>query len=84
MESTNINYMSQNQAFEAICLKLENIIKTDMMWDNEISLSGAAGTGKTYLTTKLVKKLISSYHITITAPTHKALQVLRQNLLSIK
>jgi ATP-dependent exoDNAse (exonuclease V) alpha subunit len=82
MESTNINYMSQNQAFEAICLKLENIIKTDMMWDNEISLSGAAGTGKTYLTTKLVKKLISSYHITITAPTHKALQVLRQNLLS--
>ncbi len=45
MESTNINYMSQNQAFEAISLKLENIIKTDMMWDNEISLSGAAGTG---------------------------------------
>ena len=52
-----------------------------MVWDNEISLSGAAGTGKTYLTTKLVQKLQKEYHITITAPTHKALQVLRQNLL---
>ncbi|MDQ1341003.1 MAG: hypothetical protein QG567_2161, partial [Campylobacterota bacterium] len=53
-----------------------------MVWDNEVSLSGAAGTGKTYLTTKLVKKLKEKYHVTITAPTHKALQVLRQNLIN--
>ena len=81
MEPTNIITTSQNKAFEEIFAKLENIIKTDMVWDNEISLSGAAGTGKTYLTTKLVQKLQKEYHITITAPTHKALQVLRQNLL---
>lgn len=76
------NTTSQNQAFEDITKKLNDIIKTNMVWDNEISLSGAAGTGKTYLTTKLVKKLNSNFHITITAPTHKALQVLRQNLLA--
>ncbi|MEA3315152.1 MAG: tRNA (adenosine(37)-N6)-threonylcarbamoyltransferase complex ATPase subunit type 1 TsaE [Campylobacterota bacterium] len=78
----NINITTQNKAFEEISEKLEDIIKTNMVWDNEISLNGAAGTGKTYLTTKLVKKLKSSYHITITAPTHKALQVLRDNLLA--
>ena len=81
MEKTNIITTSQNKAFEEIFAKLENMIKTNMVWDNEISLSGAAGTGKTYLTTKLVQKLQKEYHITITAPTHKALQVLRQNLL---
>lgn len=81
METTNIITTSQNNAFEEIFAKLENIVKTNMVWDNEISLSGAAGTGKTYLTTKLVQKLQKEYHITITAPTHKALQVLRQNLL---
>lgn len=80
MESTNIILASQNQAFEQIATKLENIVKTDMVWDNEITLSGAAGTGKTYLTTKLVQKLQNEFHITITAPTHKALQVLRTNL----
>lgn len=74
--------MTQNQAFQAISEKIEHIIQTDMVWDNEISLSGPAGTGKTYLTTKLVSQLQEKYHITITAPTHKALQVLRQNLLS--
>ncbi|MDQ1339002.1 MAG: family ATPase [Campylobacterota bacterium] len=82
MASTNTSITTQNQAYEAIAAQLENIIKTDMKWDNEVSLSGAAGTGKTYLTTKLVKKLKEKYHITITAPTHKALQVLRQNLIN--
>lgn len=81
METTSNISTTQNKAFELITSKLENIIETNMVWDNEISLSGAAGTGKTYLTTKLVKKLKEKYHITITAPTHKALQVLRQNLI---
>lgn len=74
--------MGQYQALEAIREKIEHIIQTDMVWDNEISLSGPAGTGKTYLTTKLVSLLQEKYHITITAPTHKALQVLRQNLIN--
>ena len=82
MNTTNLNITSQNEAFKNIAIKLEDIIKTDMMWDNIVSLSGAAGTGKTYLTTKLVEQLNEKYHITITAPTHKALQVLRKNLLN--
>ena len=49
MEKTNIITTSQNKAFEEIFAKLENMIKTNMVWDNEISLSGAAGTGKTTL-----------------------------------
>jgi len=80
MTSTNLNITSQNQAFENILEKLQDIIKTNMVWDNMISLSGAAGTGKTYLTSKLIEKLNDKYNITITAPTHKALQVLRKNL----
>jgi len=82
MTTTNLNITSQNEAFKNILNKLEDIIKTDMSWDNMVSLSGAAGTGKTYLTTKLIEKLTNNYHITITAPTHKALQVLRKNLLA--
>lgn len=77
----NSKFDKQDFLLMNICEKIENIIKTNMFWDNEISLSGAAGTGKTYLTTKLVKRLKSKYKIIITAPTHKALEVLRKNLL---
>ena len=58
METASNISTTQNKAFEEIFAKLENIIKTDMVWDNEISLSGAAGTGKTYLTTKLDRKSV--------------------------
>jgi ATP-dependent exoDNAse (exonuclease V) alpha subunit len=82
MTTKNLNTTSQNEAFVNILNKLEDIVKTGMLWDNMVSLSGAAGTGKTYLTSKLIEKLNKEYHITITAPTHKALQVLRHNLLA--
>ena len=82
MTSTNLNITSQNQAFKEILAKLKEIVNTNMVWDNIISLSGAAGTGKTYLTAKLIKQLNDDYNITITAPTHKALQVLRKNILA--
>lgn len=82
MNEAKLNITSQNKAFEAISSKIDNIVKTDMVWDNIVSLSGAAGTGKTYLTTKLVERLEEIYHMTITALTHKALQVLRKNLLN--
>jgi len=81
MTNKNLNITSQNEAFKSILAKLSDIVKSDMKWDNIISLSGAAGTGKSYLTTKLVKELTEFFHITITAPTHKALQVLKQNLI---
>lgn len=82
MQTSHLNIITQNQAYETIIVKIDNMIQANMVWENEVSLTGAAGTGKTYLTTKLVKKLQEKYHITITAPTHKALQVLRQNLLA--
>jgi ATP-dependent exoDNAse (exonuclease V) alpha subunit len=73
----------QKEIFEKIVYKIDDIIKTNMMWDNILSLSGAAGTGKTFLTAKIVKHFTqnSKYNITMTAPTHKALYVLRKNLL---
>ncbi len=81
MTTPNLHISSQHEAFQNIVKKLEDIIATGMVWDNIVSLSGAAGTGKTYLTTKLVERLENKFHITITAPTHKALQVLRKNLI---
>ena len=82
MTTPNQTIISQNEAFKSILTKLKEIVNIGMKWDNIVSLSGAAGTGKTYLTTKLVKQLQEEFNITITAPTHKALQVLRQNLIN--
>ncbi len=53
MNTTNLNITSQNEAFKNIAVKLDDIIKTDMLWDNIVSSSGALGTGKTYITTKM-------------------------------
>jgi ATP-dependent exoDNAse (exonuclease V) alpha subunit len=76
----------QKNLFDAITTKIENIIKTDMMWDNITSLIGPAGTGKTYLTTKLIENFIveKNYTVATTTPTHKALSVLRKNLTNSK
>ncbi len=71
----------QLNLYHAITNKIEDIIKTDMAWDNIISLMGAAGTGKTYLTTKLIEYFLAKkYTVATTTPTHKALSVLRANI----
>ena len=70
----------QSVIFDKITVQLEDIVKTGMVWDNMVALSGAAGTGKTYLTTAIVEHLKENYHITITAPTHKALRVIAFNM----
>jgi len=72
----------QSEIFNKITAQLEDIVKTGMVWDNMLALSGAAGTGKTYLTTAIVEALRKDYHITITAPTHKALKVIAFNMFS--
>ena len=76
--------LSQHQLeiFNKITVQLEDIVKTGMVWDNMLALSGAAGTGKTYLTTAIVEALRNDYHITITAPTHKALKVIAFNMFN--
>ena len=48
MTTQDLSITSQNEAFINILNKLKDIVKTDMLWDNMVSLSGAAGTGKTY------------------------------------
>ncbi len=72
----------QLELFKSITSQLEEIVETGMVWDNMVALSGAAGTGKTYLTTAIVEYLHSKYHITITAPTHKALKVIAFHMYS--
>lgn len=70
----------QLELFETIATQLSDIVETGMVWDNLVALSGAAGTGKTYLTTAIVEALHKKYSVTITAPTHKALKVLAHNM----
>ena len=72
----------QLEIFSKITAQLEDIIETNMVWDNMLALSGAAGTGKTYLTTAIVEELHKKYKVTITAPTHKALRVIAYNMYS--
>lgn len=87
MKDIPVTSLTQDQKylFDTMTTKIENIIKTDMVWDNIISLIGAAGTGKTYLTTKLIEYFLSErYTVATTTPTHKALSVLRANLSNSK
>ena len=74
-------HSDQQKVYNNIIHTIEDIIKTDMMWDNVVSLVGAAGTGKTFLTTQIIKYFIDNeYSVAVTTPTHKALSVLRDNI----
>jgi len=60
---------------------VQSILKSNDINDNLLSLFGPAGTGKSYLTTQIVKYFIENKDILnngvyITAPTHKAVSVL--------
>ena len=83
----------QQEAFNAIVsnikYNLSSFFQNNYIEDRLIFLSGPAGTGKSYLTTQIVKTLIKElakpeyFHnegICITAPTHKATNVLRNML----
>jgi len=83
----------QQEAFEAIVNSIKHNLfsfySNGNIEDHILSLSGAAGTGKSFLTTEIVKSLtrelseIDYFHnegICITAPTHKAVNVLRNML----
>jgi exodeoxyribonuclease-5 len=71
----------QKSIFIPLVLQIDNIIKTGMNWDNIVSLSGPAGVGKTFVTSKIIELFdILDYSITITAPTHKAVRVISNML----
>ena len=93
----NITTLTQEQqtAFESIISIIEtrvtSVLQSYNIQDYMISLTGAAGTGKTFLTVQIIKHLIEKYSDTeyggsfqqnfvVTAPTHKALSVIAQML----
>ena len=85
----------QKEVFDSIIghieERVENLLKSDCIEKYLLSLTGAAGTGKTYLTVQIaryfeekVKSLTypqqHSYSFVITAPTHKAVSVIADTL----
>lgn len=49
-------------------------------FSNRLLIKGSAGTGKTYLVNALLKQIGSNKHILCTAPTNKALSVLKNKV----
>ena len=72
--------IDQKEIFFKIIENIDESISIGMAWNNMIALSGAAGTGKTYLVAKIIDALNGKYDITVTAPTHKAVSVIRDYL----
>ncbi len=85
----------QQEIFTQIVSQLEtkvsSILKSTNIQDYLLSLTGPAGTGKTFLTTQIAKYLTEKqknleypmsldFNFTITAPTHKAVGVLSKLL----
>jgi exodeoxyribonuclease-5 len=66
----------QQECFDKIILDIDTIVQSGGQWDNVVSLIGAAGVGKTFMTVQIIKQLISmNYRVIMTTPTHKALKV---------
>ena len=78
----------QLEIFHKITTTVENnvksVLKSNDIEDYMISLKGAAGTGKTYLTVQLAKYFMNKkedeFDFVITSPTHKATGVISQML----
>lgn len=66
----------QQEVYDKIVPEIQMITQQGGQWDNVVSLIGAAGVGKTYMTVKIIKALIkSNLKVSMTTPTHKALKV---------
>ena len=79
----------QLEVFEEITSKIKDNLSKRVnsisLSDRFLSLTGAAGTGKSYLTAAIVDEIdntlpVGQYDIQITAPTHKALKVMKEML----
>ncbi len=75
-DTKDILTVDQNQALKAFCSWLDSD-----HFDQPFVLSGYAGSGKTFLSMRFLKK-VEAYGLcwTVVAPTHKAVGVLRQAL----
>ena len=89
MSSSNVLTSHQQKIFDLVISYIEEK-KPTFFFDNKsykenmISITGAAGTGKSYLTMQIVKYLLKKskdnfeYIFSVTAPTHKAASVLSE------
>lgn len=88
IENKNQLTAHQNEVFqnvtELIDQRVKSILKFNDINEYMMSLTGAAGTGKTFLTAQIAKylrdKKDTDFSFTITAPTHKAVGVISEML----
>lgn len=89
MPRGNILTTHQQNIFDEICNEFENILSNDKneisYKNNFVSLSGSAGVGKTFVTSKLIEYFIKKkdYKILLTTPTHKSLAVAKYMINNI-
>lgn len=84
-QNTNLT-VSQKGIFDNIIKDMEttcsNVLNSYDVYERISSLTGSAGTGKTFMTVQIVKRLIQEkITCAITAPTHKAAGVIANLLL---
>ena len=78
---TNDQLQILNKLFVDIDLNCSNILNSYNLYSKMASLTGSAGTGKTFLTVQIIKKLYeSNISCEVTAPTHKAASVIGKEL----
>jgi len=71
----------QQNVYDLIVPEINDIVSLNGQWDNIISLSGPAGTGKTFMTIHIIKSLINlGFKVRLTTPTHKSLKVAKDML----
>ena len=91
MQLTTHQQKSFNDIVNVIEDNLFTFYKSKSLSERLLSLTGPAGTGKSVVTTKIVKYIVdklrsqnsfTSESVVVTAPTHKATKVLRDLLIS--
>lgn len=76
-------YTDQQEIYEGVVEDIKEALAGDLFVEHTfLSISGAAGTGKTFLSHSIVDTLVNKLNlkVAVLAPTHKALKVIRSNI----
>ena len=87
MSSSEIQTLTthQNEIYDNVITKINNIFNQTQDEDNIISLSGSAGVGKTFLIIKIIQYIKQNeFAVMVTTPTHKSLSVITNNINKYK